>query len=183
MPTAQPEPGTLFQFDTPADQTPVIARDLRNFFAALARFNYTTDKTGPLDLAGNPTPAFPKAPRDGMARINASNPNNVKLEFWLPGTGGGSRWRQALAFLQLGFGAPTKQVQQVITPALVWTIDHNIGSFPLAMAIDTSGYVFADSGPPPNPIGAGQVQVQHATLNRVIFTFSGPTAGTAIIIG
>lgn len=144
MATASPEPGTLFQFDDPADSTPVIAKDLRDNFTALARTNYTTDKSGPL-VGGKVTPAFPKAPRDGMARLNAADPNNVALEFWLPGTGGGSVWRRALSFLNLGLGAPSKQIVAfpgAPPPPNPWTVDHNIGSQVLVMAFDVNWFAF-----------------------------------------
>jgi hypothetical protein len=145
MATTSPEPGTLFQFDDPPDQSPVIAKDLRDNFTALARTNYTTDKSGPLDNVGNVTPAFPKAPRDGMARLNASNPNNVGLEFWLPGTGGGSAWRRALSFLNLGLGAVSKQIiafPGAPTPPNPWQVDHNIGSQVLVAAFDVNWFMF-----------------------------------------
>jgi hypothetical protein len=138
MPTTTPEPGTLFAFDDPPDSSPVIAKDLRDNYTALARTNYTTDKSVP----PNSQPAFPKAPRDGMPRINASNPNNIALEFWLPGTGGGSTWRRALQFLNLGFPAPAKQIVAFPNPINPWVVDHNIGSQVLVQVFDPSWFAF-----------------------------------------
>jgi hypothetical protein len=171
MPTLEPEPGTLFQYGLPADNQPAIAREIRDAFKAIARTHYTSDSD------------FPAYPQNGQPRINAEDPNNTKLQFWLPGTGGGSQWRDAISFLNLGLGTPSKQVVAVTTPATVWTIDHNIGSFVHAFAFDSSGYAFQPVGPPPMLIGSGQVQIQQVNVNRVVFTFSGATAGFAVIIG
>jgi hypothetical protein len=139
MPTTSPEPGTLFDFGDPPDQSPVVAKKLRDKFTALGRTHFTTDKTAP----GN-QPAFPATPQDGMPRINAADPTNIKLEFWLPGTGGGSQWRTALQFLNLGLSAPAKQIIAFPgpTPPNPWQVDHNIGSQVVPMAFDSLWFAF-----------------------------------------
>lgn len=171
MATTNPEPGVLFKYDRPEDDQPAISQQVRDDLHALARLHYTTD------------PDMPANPRDGQPRVNAEDPNNIKLQLWLPGSGGGSAWRDALSFLNLGLGAPGKQVVSVTTPQTVWTIDHNIGSFVLAAAFDANGYQYEPIGPPPAVIGAGQMQVRQVTVNRVVLTFSGPVSGFAVIVG
>ena len=111
------EPGQLFVFDQPTEKAWADARQIRNLFTALAQTNYTTDA------------AYPSAPRAGMARLNASDPNNIKLEFW---QGSPGAWRTSLQNIQGGVPAPIKQIVQITAAATVWTIDHNLGNYAIA---------------------------------------------------
>lgn len=117
------EPGQLFVFDQPTEKAWADARQIRNLFTALAQTNYTTDA------------AYPSAPRAGMARLNASDPNNIKLEFW---QGSPGAWRTSLQNIQGGVPAPIKQIVQITAAATVWTIDHNLGNYAIALAFDSS---------------------------------------------
>src|SRR5688572_21002513 len=125
MATTDPEPSRLFAFNIPADDTPAVAKEIRDNFTALARLNYTTDED------------YPENPQNGMPRINAVDPNNIKLQVWIDGA-----WKTIASFLQLGNGTPSKQVVEFSVGANPWVIDHNIGSFPQAQAFNVNGFVF-----------------------------------------
>jgi len=116
---ATTEPGAQFQFDQPVERAQTDAALIRNLFNALARSNFTTD-------AANPT-----APREGMVRFNASDPNNVKLEFWQ-----GGAWRVVLQNIQGGVAATSKQLVQVTVPATTWVVNHNLGNYAVALVFD-----------------------------------------------
>ena len=117
------EPGQQFQWDKPTEKALVDAALVREMFNALARNNYTTDA------------AYPSTPRSGMWRINAVDPNNIRLEVWLGSPGA---WRPALQNLHVGVPAPIKQLVQVTVASPVWTIDHNLGSRVIALVFDTA---------------------------------------------
>jgi len=120
---AATEPGQLFEFDQPTEKAWADARQVRNLFTALAQNNYTTDESNP------------NAPRLGMLRVNAFDPNNIRLQVW---QGSPGQWRTVLQNIQGGVPAPVKQLVQVTTAATVWTIDHNLGKYVLALVFDTS---------------------------------------------
>ena len=117
------EPGQLFQFDRPLARGPVASAEVRGLFTALGQTNYTTD------------PTFPAAPRVGMQRINAADPNNIKWEVF-QGTPG--VWRTLLQNVQGGVITPAKQIVQVVAPTTTWTIDHNLGTQPIVQVFDAS---------------------------------------------
>lgn len=117
------EPGQLFEYDQPTEKAWADARQVRNLFTALAQTNYTTDE------------AYPSAPRVGMARINASDLNNVRLQVW---QGSPGQWRTVLQNIQGGVPAPVKQLVQVTVASTVWTLDHNLGKNVVALVFDTA---------------------------------------------
>jgi hypothetical protein len=53
-------------------------------------------------------------------------------------------------------------------PAAVWTINHNLGTFPSVTLTDPSGNVI-------------MAQVQYVNSNQVVVTFSQPVAGVAYL--
>ena len=55
------------------------------------------------------------------------------------------------------------------TPASVWTIDHNLGTFPSVYVLDTAG-------------DECEGDVDNPTVNRTVITFSASFAGTARLV-
>lgn len=117
---AENEPGTLFRYGRPVEGAFVDAVEMREYFEALARTHYTTD-------AG-----FPQNARDGQPRINAVDPNNIKLQVWLSGA-----WRTVVQQVDKGIAAPVKSIWQFDTPGAAWVIDHNLESQPVVQVFDT----------------------------------------------
>jgi hypothetical protein len=169
MPTTTPEPGSLFLFDRPASNTPALSQEMRDNFTALARTNITTDA------------AFPVDAREGMLRINASDPNDVRLEVALI-VAGSLVWRTIAKQLQLAKALPTKLIADFGAPTNPWVVDHNLGSQPLAQAYNASWFAF-QVVPQGGPIAAGQCTVEHPSPNRVIITFAAGATGHLIVVG
>jgi hypothetical protein len=142
MPT--PDPGSLFEFNIPATNTPVVSAEVRDNFTALAQTNFTSDGT---------TPA---SPQKGMTRINGANPNNWLFQVW-----NGSNWQTLLQNIQLGIPAPVKSITNIAVPANAWTITHNLGSQVLVMAFDSSWYAFEIVG-----FGSGGGTATPTTANK-----------------
>jgi hypothetical protein len=63
---------------------------------------------------------------------------------------------------------PTAYIFTQILPAAVWTINHNLATFPSVTLVDQLG----------NTIMA---QVQYASSNQIVVTFSQPMAGNAFL--
>lgn len=176
MATTTPEPGQLYQAQRPTPGAPVLAEEVRDNFTALAANNYI-EKADPT--------LFPAVPFAGMHRTNATDPNNVKEEVWLPGSGGGGggAWKTISQKVQLGVPNPAKVVVQLTVAANVWTIDHNLGSLPLVQVL--SDALIQLQNVPAAP-GADQYILQHVItplVQRVIVTFSAPRTGWIIIVG
>lgn len=169
MPTPTPEPGTLFLFDRPASNTPALSQEMRDNFTALARTHFTTD------------PAYPADAREGMQRINALDPNDVKLEVALI-VAGSLVWRTIAKQLQLAKALPTKLIVDFAAATNPWVVDHNFGSQPLVQAHNASWFAF-QVVPQGGPIGAGQCTVEHPSPNRVIITFAAGATGHLIVVG
>lgn len=55
------------------------------------------------------------------------------------------------------------------TPADVWTIDHNLGGYPVCTVIDSA-----------NNVGIGQVS--YPSANQIVLTFSGAFSGKAFLV-
>jgi len=117
------EPGELFRFERPGTRTPALSEEIRNNFNALGQSNYSTDSAKP-DTTQR---------RDGMPRLLAEDPNNVKYQVFFDGA-----FRTLMQNVHLGFPAPAKSVVQITTPASVWQIDHNLGSQPIVQVHDAS---------------------------------------------
>jgi hypothetical protein len=166
---ATPEPGQLFLYDRPAASTPALSQEMRDNFTALARTHYTTDAV------------YPATPREGMLRINAEDPNDVKLEVFLI-VAGSPVWRTIAKQLQLAKALPTKLIVDFAAATSPWVVDHNLGSQPVVQAYNASWFAF-QVVPQGGPIGAGQCTVEHPSENRVIITFSGATTGHLIVVG
>lgn len=117
------EPAQLFAHGTPLEFSIVDAKQIRDNLTALARTFYTTDANEPQDY------------REGQPRINASDLNDIKLEYLIGGT-----FRSVLQNLQGGIPTPTKQLVEKGTAQTVWTIDHNLGSRVIALVFNTSWF-------------------------------------------
>ena len=63
---------------------------------------------------------------------------------------------------------PATYVFTQVAPATVWTITHNLSTFPSVTLVDTVGNVI-------------QAQVQYISSNQVVATFSTPVAGSAYL--
>jgi|CXWL01.1.fsa_nt_gi hypothetical protein len=165
------EPGQLFLFDRPAQGTPVLSSEIRDNLQAVARTNLSSD------------PAFPANPRTGMLRFLTEDPLNYKLQAWLEQSGGGAAWRDLLQYVNLGIAAPAKLVFDITVPPLVnsWTIDHNLGSYPLVQPFNSAGYQFGVLGQGFVP-AANQCLIQQVTLNRVVITFAPATFPTGFVV-
>jgi hypothetical protein len=130
------EPAEQFSFDVPALDAPVLSEEIRNNFNSLGRTLFTEDDT---------LPAVAVA-RDGMMRVNASDPTNIKLDVFLSGA-----WRTILQGLAGGISATTKIIASFVS-ASVWTIDHNLGTKPLAQVADANNMQLEPVSPLPEPI-------------------------------
>ena len=125
---AESEPGRVFQYNIPADQTPARSSEVRENFRALMRNQYTTD------------PAHPASPQEHEFRLldDHTTPaltGNLRLQVYLGGT-----WREVLQNLQLGFAAPSKVVSAAFNAVALnpWVVDHNLGSKPVVQVFDSS---------------------------------------------
>lgn len=121
------EPAQIFLYDRPPQGAPSLSSEVRDNFSALAQSHYGTD------------PANPTAPRIGHVRILREEPpafavTNVKYQWF-----DGAIWRTLLQRLEGGIPAPTKLIVDVSTPLTIWTIDHNLGSFPIVQIVNAAG--------------------------------------------
>ncbi len=130
------EPAELFRFDVPAQDAPVLSQEIRNNLTALGRTLYTADDTKP-DVS---------VARDGMMRINAADPTNIKLDVFLTGS-----WRTILQGLAGGIAGTTKIIAS-FTSSAVRTIDHNLGSKPLVQVADSNNMQLESISPLPEPV-------------------------------
>jgi hypothetical protein len=159
------EPARKFKFNRPATGEPPISTLFRDLFEALARTNYTTDADFPLVATS----------KDGMLRVSAVDPNNIKLDVFIDGT-----WRTFIQNAQLGFAAPAKKIIEKTDAETVWTIDHNLGSQPLVQVFSPS---YIQRQAVPSAPGANQYILQHTTPNRVVVTNPAPATGFVVLIG
>jgi len=120
---AELEPAEIFTHDAPNEFTIVDAKQIRDNLTALARTFYTTNAANPQDT------------REGQPRVNASDLNNIKLEYLIGGI-----FRPVLQNLQGGIAAPIKRIVEVGTAATTWSIDHNLGSRVIALVFDSSWF-------------------------------------------
>jgi hypothetical protein len=118
---AETEPAELFRYDRPVEGAFLDAVEMRNYLTALARTHYTTDSANPANA------------QDGQPRINAEDPDNVKLEVFLDGN-----WRTAIQRIDKGIAAPVKSIVQFATAGTPWVIDHNLGSQVVVQVFDAS---------------------------------------------
>ena len=165
-----PDPGTLFQFQKPAPGSPTLAEEVRDNFTALVQNNLITAQSDPTKV--------PPAPKDGMRRINAVDPNNVKDEVYFNGN-----WRTVFQKLNLGNPAPAKIIVQVTVPQSVWTIDHNLGGLVIVQVLNDSLIQRQNVPSAPN---SDQYILQHVitpTVQRIIITHPFNTTGWVIISG
>jgi len=151
------DPASMFNFSIPVADAPVLADEVRNNFEALARAFYTTDTN------------YPETKRKGMPRIfdNGGTGTDVLLQWW-----DGSAWVTILRGIQKSIATPTR-VDMSFASALTWTLNHYMGVYPLVQVYDAAG----------NLINATNYTLQHVNNDRVVITFSAPTAGSAILIG
>lgn len=121
------EPAQVFLYDRPVQGGPSLSEEMRNNFRALAQTFYGTDAANPV------------APRIGQFRVLREEPpafavTNVKVQWF-----DGAVWRTLLQGIEGGIPAPTKLIVDITAPLAVWTIDHNLGSFPLVQVLNASG--------------------------------------------
>jgi hypothetical protein len=160
------EPGRLFVFGFPVQGSPPQSAIMQQVLEALACNNYTTNADFPLVATA----------RNGMKRVNAKDPTNVKAEVFLSGS-----WRTYLQHLENGIPSPS-HLEIAVPSSNPWVIDHNLGVRPLVQAYDASWNLLEVVAPAASP-GAGQCKVQHVNENRVGVTLSGAAAGFVILIG
>ena len=166
-----PDPGSMFSFAIPADNTPARSPEMRAQFEALARLNYTTDA------------AYPKNPRAGMPRVLADDTSNIKLQVYYlstptdPSTGA---WRTILQNLQLALPAPAKFISA--KSGASWTIDHNLGTYPQVQVLNSDGWQMQVVPQGATP-GVGEYKLQHVTVNRFVVTHNSAIDGFVIFIG
>lgn len=142
-----------FEFDKPQPGTPADATLLARLLAALAQTNLTVDVRYPLN------------PRDGMFRVNASNPSNITLEMRWQGN-----WVVVLQNIA-GGGAVLSWTRHTFTALSVWTVTHNRGRHPLVQVLDASGVMLTPT------------TIQHVNNNQVVITHGAAYTGEVIVIG
>lgn len=118
---AELEPAQLPVFGLPIENAFLDAVEIRNALKALAQTFYTTEASRPSDA------------RQGMQRVNAVDPTNIKLEQFI-----NSQWRTILQRIDAGIPAPVKQIVEVPVglPITPWVVDHNLGSQVSALVFD-----------------------------------------------
>jgi len=159
------QPAQQFQYDTPEQNTPNISQEMRDNFEGVARTFLTDDD------------ALPAAPREGQQRIfkDAGPPASTKLQWY-----DGATWRTLIQRIEGGVAAPLKQIVDVTVPQTTWTIDHNIGSYPVVQVFDNTWNQFQVV---PTAPGANQYLLVHVNENRVVITHTGAQDGHVIILG
>ncbi|MFA6719736.1 MAG: hypothetical protein WCS15_11690 [Prevotella sp.] len=75
----------------------------------------------------------------------------------------------AIIGLQDELNKNARQVYEQLSPSVVWTITHNLGRDVQVETIDTSGTTMVG-------------EISRPSINQVVVTFNGATAGKAILI-
>lgn len=110
------------------------------------------------------TETQPANPRNGMLRVNASDENNIKLEIYL------GSW----IVLVNNIAVTTSFARRKESPAFataVWTWDHNLGYRPSVQCWNSSNKRIYP------------LEVEHASVNRVVVTHSSPQSGYILAVG
>lgn len=117
------QPAQVWLFERPGTGTPVRSEEVRNNFNAIGRLFFTDNAD------------YPENPRNGMPRVLAQDPNNVRFQVWF-----NNAWRTIFQNIQRGIPAPAQLVATVESPGLTtWTIDHNLGVKPIVQVFDELG--------------------------------------------
>lgn len=120
------DPAEKFRFGVPVAGAPATSQEIRENFEALAQNCYTTN------------PDFPSSPREYQTRIlndimDPVQAGNLRMQVYV-----GGAWRDVMQHLEGGVAAPAKLYAEFTTPAVVWTVDHNLGSKPVALVFDAT---------------------------------------------
>lgn len=159
------EPGSMFNYGIPADNTPGIAQEMRLNFEALARSHYTTD------------PTFPTAPRSGQLRVlDETSGVGVKLQ-WYDGTA----WVTLLQGIESDIATPLRREVNFASVASL-VVDHYLGVSPVVQVVDSTGQLLQPVSPGP-PGSASEFSMIHNSLDRVTLSFGASITGKVILIG
>lgn len=140
----------IFMFDTPITDSAQESAVIRANFHALATNHATAN------------PDVPDDPRNGMTRVLADDPNNIKYQlYW-------GSWRTIVEIS--GSTSQARRKSTNFSSSLQWIYAHNLSIYPLVQVI----------------IGNEIVQPQkmeHASMDRVIITHGVALSGTVIVVG
>ena len=148
-----PEP---FKFNTPPAGGALKSSEVRRNFDALGRTNFTTDES------------LPAIKFDGMLRVNASNPNNVRLQMWLAG-----QWRTLFGNIAGTSFIAQLQIFDFALPSAVWTVNHLAGHEVMVQVLNAD----------PMPRKIDPTSIVQASLDQVIVTHGSPITGKVLIVG
>jgi hypothetical protein len=137
----------------------VVSEPLRTQLNALGFTNYTTDE------------AYPLNPQNGVHRINAFDPANVRLQIYLNGA-----WQTVFQHLEAPY-ALSKKIATFSIAAATWNVVHNFGSPALVQVFDPAWNMLI-------PLNVQQVLSGFPlAYNTVTITHAGLQTGNVIVIG
>lgn len=142
-----------FIFDLPRYKSPTLSQEVKNNLNALAQNNYTVSEE------------LPKNPRNGMFRFNASDENDIRLQYYYNGS-----WRTLFGNLE-GGATQARRKAESFASLDTWVFDHNLGLRPVVQVVNASGEVV-------HPF-----KIEHSSVDRVTVTHSTAQSGEIIVLG